>query len=77
MIPALFGGLLAQFAINRKRLAIIAVIIGYGVRLLYNTKILDFFPAPAGTRPSYILILGSILGTMAVAKILFNKGVKL
>lgn len=77
LIPALFGSLLAQFALNRKKLAVIAVIIGYGVRFLYNTGILDFMPAPQGTRPSYILILGSILGTMAMAKILFDKNVEL
>ena len=77
LIPALFGSLLAQFALNRKKLALIAVAIGYGVRLIYNTGVLDFMPAPQGTRPSYILILGSILGTMAVARILFKKHLKL
>ena len=77
LVPALFGALLAQFALNRQKLACIAVAIGYGVRLIYNTGALDWLPAPAGTRPSYILILGSILGTMAVAKILFDKKVKL
>lgn len=77
LIPALFGGLLAQFAMNRRRLAIIAVIIGYGIRLIYNTGFLDFLPAPSGTRPSYILILGSVLGTMLVSKLLFDRNVKL
>lgn len=77
LVPALFGSLLAQFALNRQKLACIAVAIGYGVRVIYNTGALDWLPAPAGTRPSYILILGSILGTMAVAKILFDKKVKL
>lgn len=69
LLPALYGAVFGQFAINRPKLAVVAIIIAFGMNWLLKNNFLSFLP---GT-PSYAVILVSVFGSILVGKIIYKK----
>ncbi|MBS4023453.1 MAG: hypothetical protein KGZ79_13715 [Dethiobacter sp.] len=59
-VPAIFGAVFGQFAIKYPKLAIVGFAIPVGLRLFT-------------TLPVWVLIAASVLGTIAVAKLIFSR----
>jgi hypothetical protein len=64
IIPALFGGVFAQFAVKSPKTAIFALVIS-----LIMTKLVALIPG----NPSFIVTLVSVFSTITFAKKLMDK----
>ncbi len=69
LLPALYGAVFGQFAITRPKLAVIAVVIAFGMNWLLKNNFLSFLP---GT-PSYAVILVAVFGSILAGKMLYKK----
>lgn len=69
LLPALYGAVFGQFAIARPKLAVIAVVIAFGMNWLLKNGFLAFLP---GT-PSYAVILVAVFGSIFAGKLLYKK----
>lgn len=69
LLPSLFGAIFIQFAIMKIKLAPIALGIGLGLTLAVNLGVFSFLPG----KPTYIVTLGAVFGTIIIARILYNK----
>ncbi len=69
LLPSLFGAIFVQFAIMKLKLAPIALGIGLGLTLAVEAGLFSFLPG----KPTYIVTLGAVFGTIAIAKFLYNK----
>lgn len=69
LLPALYGAVFGQFAVSRPKLAVIAVIIAFGMNWLLLNGFLGFLP---GT-PSYAVILVSVFGSIFAGKLIYKK----
>ena len=69
MLPALFGAVFGQFAVNRPKLAGVAAVIALGMTWLLKNGFLSFLP---GT-PSYAVIQVSVFGSIFAGKLLYKK----
>jgi len=70
ILPALFGAIFANFAINRPKIGVIALGFAFIMTILMNRGYLSFLPGI----PSYAVIIVSVFGTIYVARKLFEKG---
>ncbi len=69
LLPALYGAVFGQFAITRPKLAVVAVVIAFGMNWLLKNNFLSFLP---GT-PSYAVILVAVFGSILAGKMLYKK----
>lgn len=69
LLPALFGAVFGQFAVNRPKLGGVAIVIALGMTWLLKNGFLSFLP---GT-PSYAVILASVFGTIFAGKLMYKK----
>ncbi|HIW20813.1 MAG TPA: hypothetical protein H9887_02145 [Candidatus Dorea intestinavium] len=69
LLPALYGAVFGQFAVSRPKLAVVAVIIAFGMNWLLLNGFLGFLP---GT-PSYAVILVSVFGSIFAGKLIYKK----
>ncbi len=69
LMPALFGAVFVQFALMKLKLAPISLGLALILKLLFNAGVFNFLP---GT-PSYIVTLGSVFGTIAIASCTYEK----
>ncbi|MBU5438706.1 hypothetical protein KQI42_11830 [Tissierella sp. MSJ-40] len=69
ILPALFGAVFGQFAIQRPKLGVVAITIAGFMTFLLKQGFLSFLP---GT-PSYAVILVSVFGTIAAGKKIYGK----
>ncbi len=69
LLPALYGAVFGQFAVARPKLAVIAVVIAFGMNWLLKNGFLAFLP---GT-PSYAVILVAVFGSIFAGKLLYKK----
>lgn len=69
LLPALFGAVFAQFAVDDIKSAICGMGLGVGTLLLYNRGVFDWIPFD----PFVINILVPIFGTMLFARIVYKK----
>lgn len=69
LLPALFGAIFVQFAVMKLKLAPIALGIGLGLTLALERGLLAFLPG----NPTYVVTLGAVFGTIAIARSLYNK----
>ena len=70
ILPALFGAMFAQFAVAQPKIGAIAIVLALGMTFLANNGFLAFFPG----QPAYVIIIVAVFGTIALSKLLFNKG---
>ncbi|WP_265332390.1 hypothetical protein [Zhaonella formicivorans] len=68
LLPSLFGAVFVQFALMRLKLAPIALGIGLLLTIALNAGVFGFLPG----RPTYIVTLGSVFGTIAIAAALYK-----
>lgn len=69
LMPALFGAVFVQFALMKLKLAPISLGLALLLKFGFNAGIFNFLP---GT-PSYVVTLGSVFGTMAIASHMYKK----
>ncbi|SCZ80375.1 hypothetical protein [Acidaminobacter hydrogenoformans] len=69
LLPALFGAIFAQFAIDDKKTGAFAMIIAIGSLLMYNQGMFDWLPLD----PFIAVILTPIFGTILVARIMYKR----
>lgn len=71
LLPSLFGAVFVQFALLKLKVAPIAL--GLGLLLTYalNAGVFGFLPG----KPTYIVVLGSVFGTIAIASALYKRKV--
>jgi hypothetical protein len=69
LMPALFGAVFVQFALMKLKLAPISLGLALILKFGLNSGIFNFLP---GT-PSYVVTLGAVFGTMAVASSLYKR----
>lgn len=69
LLPALFGAVFAQFAIDDVKSAVVAIVLGIGSLLMYKAGMFDWVPID----PSIATILLPIFGTVLIARILYKK----
>lgn len=69
LLPALYGAVFGQFAVSRPKLAVVSVIIAFGMNWLLKNNFLSFLP---GT-PSYAVILVAVFGSILAGKLLYKK----
>ena len=69
LLPALFGALFIQFALKKLKLAPIALGIALGLTFAVEAGLFSFLPG----HPSYLVTLGSVFGTIAIASALYKK----
>lgn len=72
LLPSLFGAIFVQFALMKLKLAPIALGIALTLTLAVNAGVFSFLPG----RPSYVVTLGAVFGTIAVAVALKKKKVE-
>ncbi|HBW38134.1 MAG: membrane protein [Peptococcaceae bacterium BRH_c23] len=63
LLPSLFGAIFIQFALMKLNLAPIALGIGLALTFALKAGVFSFLPG----RPSYIVTLGAVFGTIAIA----------
>lgn len=69
LLPSLFGAIFVQFAIMKLKLAPIALGIALVLTFGLNAGVFSFLPG----RPTYIVTLGAVFGTIAIATTLYKK----
>lgn len=69
LLPALFGAIFVQFALKKLKLAPIALGIALALTFAVNAGVFSFLPG----RPSYIVTLGAVFGTIGVGTALYKK----
>lgn len=69
LLPALYGAVFGQFAINRPKLAVVSVVIAFVMNWLLKNGFLAFLP---GT-PSYAVILAAVFGSILAGKFIYKK----
>ncbi len=69
LLPALFGAIFVQFAMKKVKIAPIALILALSLTFMLNAGVFSFLPG----MPSYVVTLGSVFGTIAVAVTLYKK----
>lgn len=69
LLPSLFGAIFVQFALKKLKLAPIALGLALSLTWALNAGVFSFLPG----RPTYIVTLVSVFGTMAVAVALYKK----
>ncbi|WP_028307990.1 hypothetical protein [Desulfitibacter alkalitolerans] len=69
LLPSLFGAVFVQFALMKLKIAPIALALGIGLTLAVNAGIFNFLPG----RPTYVVTLGAVFGTIAIAAALYKK----
>ncbi len=72
LLPALYGAVFGQFAVTRPKLAVVSVVIAFGMNWLLKNGFLAFLP---GT-PSYAVILVAVFGSILAGKFLYQKELK-
>lgn len=70
LLPALFGALFVQFAVKQVKLAAFALVLASVLTLAFQAGWFNFLPG----RPSYLITIGSVFGTMAVGMFFYKKG---
>ncbi len=70
LLPSLFGAIFVQFAIKKIKLAPVALALGLGLTLSVNAGVFNFIP---GGKPTYLVTLGSVFGTIIIASLLYKK----
>lgn len=63
LLPALFGAIFVQFAIQKVKLAPIALGIALGLTLAVEIGLFSFLPG----NPTYIVTIGAVFGTIGIA----------
>lgn len=69
LMPALFGAVFIQFALMKLKLAPIALGLALGLTFALKAGLFNFLPG----NPTYIITLGSVLGTIGIATLLYKK----
>lgn len=69
LLPSLFGAIFIQFSLMKLKLAPIALGIALALTFALNAGVFSFLPG----RPSYIVTLGAVFGTIAIASALYKK----
>lgn len=69
LLPSLFGAIFVQFALMKLKLAPIALGIALALTFALNAGVFSFLPG----RPTYIVTLGAVFGTIAIASALYKK----
>jgi hypothetical protein len=69
LLPSLFGAIFVQFALMKLKLAPIALGIALVLAFALNIGVFNFLPG----RPTYIVTLGAVFGTIAIATTLYKK----
>lgn len=69
LLPSLFGAIFVQFALMKLKLAPIALGIALALTFALNAGVFSFLPG----RPTYIITLGAVFGTIAIASALYKK----
>lgn len=69
LLPSLFGAVFVQFALMKLKIAPIALALGIGLTLAVSAGIFNFLPG----RPTYVVTLGAVFGTIAIAVALYKK----
>lgn len=69
LLPSLFGAIFVQFALMKLKLAPIALGLGLALTFALNAGVFSFLPG----KPSYIVTLGCVFGTIAFATALYKK----
>lgn len=69
LMPALFGAVFVQFALMKLKLAPVALGLALGLTFALDAGLFNFLPG----NPTYVITLGAVLGTMAVASALYKK----
>lgn len=69
LLPSLFGAIFIQFSLMKLKLAPIALGIALVLTFALNAGVFSFLPG----RPTYIVTLGAVFGTIAIASALYKK----
>lgn len=69
LLPSLFGAIFVQFALMKFKIAPIALSIALILTFALNAGIFSFLPG----RPTYIVTLGAVFGTIAISTVLYKK----
>lgn len=69
LLPALFGAIFIQFAMSKKKIAPIALIIALSLTLMLNAGLFSFLPG----MPNYVVTLGSVFGTIGITVALYKR----
>lgn len=73
ILPALFGGLFAQFAVPRPKIACCAISIACIMTFMLKKGVFSFIPGPS---PAYLAIATSVFATIFIAKIMYKSETK-
>ena len=68
LLPALFGALFVQFAMNQKKLAVIMLVFGCVVYIAINKGVFNFLPGASSYLGTLLCVFGSIFIAMAMKK---------
>ena len=68
LLPALFGALFVQFAVNQKKLAVIMLVFGCVVYIAINKGVFNFLPGASSYLGTLLCVFGSIFIAMAMKK---------
>lgn len=69
LLPALFGAVFIQFSLMKLKLAPIALGIALALTFALEAGVFSFLPG----RPTYIVTLGAVFGTIGIASALYKK----
>lgn len=69
LLPSLFGAIFIQFSLMKLKLAPVALGIALALTFALNAGVFSFLPG----RPTYIVTLGAVFGTIAIATTLYKK----
>jgi len=69
LLPALFGAIFAQFALRKLKMAPVALGIALLLTFMLNAGVFKFLPG----RPSYVVTLGSVFGSIAIGVALYKR----
>lgn len=69
LLPALFGAIFVQFALKKLKLAPIGLGLALALTFALNAGVFSFLPG----RPTYIVTLGAVFGTIASGVALYKK----
>lgn len=69
LLPALFGAIFVQFALKKLKLAPIGLGLALALTFALNSGVFSFLPG----RPTYIVTLGAVFGTIAAGVALYKK----
>lgn len=71
LLPSLFGAIFAQFALRKLALSPISLGLAIGLTLLLKAGAFKFLPG----MPTYVVTLGSVFGSIAIAVALYKKNI--